>query len=71
MNAFEVPTAGISIDGVVYVGVITNYTPEKDVYKALLMRFDERAQTFSSVREISHLPGGHFIKLALHTRRRT
>jgi len=66
MNAFEVPTAGISVDGIAYVSVITNYTAEKDVYKALLMRFDERAKSFAAVRELSHLPGGHFIKLALH-----
>ena len=65
MGPFEVPAAGISLGGAAYVSVITNYTPDKNAYKAMLLQFDEASHDFTSIRELSHLPGGHFIKMTL------
>lgn len=65
MGPFEVPVAGLSLDGTMYVVVKTNYSPRPPAYTALLTRFDESARSFSSVRELSHLPDGHFITMTL------
>ncbi len=65
MGPFEVPVAGISLNGTMFVVVSTGYTPERNAEKSLLTRFDETARTFTTVREISHLPNGRFIKMTL------
>ncbi len=65
MGPFEVPTAGISLNAVPYVSVITNYTPDKNTYKAVLLKFDDASGSFTSVRQLSQLPDGHFIKMTL------
>ncbi len=65
MGPFEVPVAGLSLGGVMYVVVKTNYSPDSLTDTSLLTRFDEGAHTFSSIRQVSQLPGGHFIKMTL------
>ncbi|MHB8574726.1 MAG: DUF4185 domain-containing protein, partial [Dehalococcoidia bacterium] len=65
MGPFEVPGAGISLNGVLYVTVLTNYTPDRSMYTSLLLRFDESARSFSRVRTISRRPGGQFINMTM------
>lgn len=63
MGPFNVPAAGISIGGRMYVVCITGYPN----YSSVLTRFDEQTKTFHAGRTISHLPGGHFTNMALVT----
>ncbi len=65
MGPFEVPVAGLSLDGTMYVVVSTNHSADRSTDTSVLLRFDPRARTFSVVREISRLPSGHFIKMTL------
>ncbi len=65
MGPFDVPTGGLSLDGAMYVLVKTNYGTDGSTYQSMITRYDESTQTYSSVRELSHLPGGHFITTTL------
>ncbi len=65
MGAFEVPVAGLSLNGVMYVVVSTNYTPDRMSEKSVLTRFDEAAHSYTVIRDISQLPAGHFVKMTL------
>jgi hypothetical protein len=65
MGAFEVPVAGISIAGQMYVAVSTNHSPDRSTDRSVLTRFTLPA-TFQPLRTISQLPAGHFVKLSLH-----
>lgn len=65
MGGFDIPVAGISLDGAMYVAVKTNYTPGQQTSVTLLTRFDEETRHFTVVRELSRLPGGRFITLTM------
>jgi hypothetical protein len=65
MGPFEVPVAGISLNGTMYVVVKTDFTQRPSAYTAVLTRFNERSQSFSKVREFSRLPDGRFITMTL------
>jgi hypothetical protein len=68
MREFEVPIAGISVDGVQYVAVKTDYfAAQRAVTRSVLTRFDERTRTFTPLRDLSRLlEGGKFIDGAFH-----
>jgi hypothetical protein len=61
MDGFNIPVAGISVDGVMYVAVKTNHTTGQQTNVTMLTRFDEEAGRFTVLRELSRLPGGRFI----------
>jgi hypothetical protein len=65
MAGFEIPTSGISIDGVAYVAVKTNYTPRSLTDHTLLTRYDESHRSFEPLRELSRLPNGRFITTSI------
>src|SRR5688572_9591136 len=60
MDGYNIPVAGISLDGAVYVAVKTNYTPGQQTSVTLLTRYDETTQHFTVLRELSRLPNGRF-----------
>jgi len=66
MGAFEVPVAGISLGGRMYVVVSTNHSPDRSTDRSVLTRFQPPA-TFQPLRTLSQLPEGHFVKQSLHT----
>jgi hypothetical protein len=65
MGAFEVPVAGISLGGQVYVAVSTNHSEDRSTDRSVLTKFTLPA-SFQPLRTISQLPGGHFVKMSLH-----
>lgn len=65
MGPFEVPVAGISLGGQMYVAVSTNHSPDRSTDRSVLTRFTLPA-TFQPLRTISQLPAGHFVKMSLH-----
>ena len=70
MGADDIPNGGISLpDGVFRVcnsGADEALAdPHQNAY-SVLVRFDETAQTFTTGRTISQLPGGRFVFTALH-----
>ena len=65
MGAFEVPVAGISLDGQVYVAVSTNHSMDGWTDRSVLTKFTPPA-SFQPLRTISQLPEGHFVKFSLH-----
>lgn len=65
MGPYEIPVAGISLDGIAYVVVYTNFSPRAATMRSVLTRFDEDGQAFVALREISHLPGGRFLNMTL------
>lgn len=65
MGAFEVPVAGISLAGQVYVVVSTNHSEDRATDRSVLTRFT-LAETFQPLRTMSQLPEGHFVKMSLH-----
>jgi hypothetical protein len=70
MGADDVPNAGISLNGQIYLVVNTgsdtsNPNPHAKDY-SVLAKFDEKAQTFATGRTISEMPDGHFIITTLH-----
>jgi hypothetical protein len=65
MGAFEVPVAGISIGGQMYVAVSTNHSEDRSADRSVLTRFAPPA-TFQALRTISQLPEGRFVKMSLH-----
>jgi hypothetical protein len=65
MGAFEVPVAGISLGGQVYVAVSTNHSEDRSTDRSVLTKFTLPAN-FQPLRTISQLPEGHFVKMSLH-----
>jgi Domain of unknown function (DUF4185) len=65
MGAFEVPVAGISLSGQVYVVVSTNHTEDRSTDRSVLTKFTPPTN-FQPLRTISELPEGHFVKMSLH-----
>jgi len=65
MGAFEVPVAGISLGGQVYVAVSTNHSEDRSTDRSVLTKFTPPAN-FQPLRTISQLPEGHFVKFSLH-----
>jgi hypothetical protein len=65
MGAFEVPVAGISLGGRVFVAVSTNHSEDRSTDRSVLRKFTPPAN-FQSLRTISQLPEGHFVKMSLH-----
>jgi hypothetical protein len=68
MGAFEVPTAGISLDGRMYVVVNTNHSDEWQTDRSVLTRvsFPVTPTGFHPLRTISQRPDGKFLKMSLH-----
>jgi hypothetical protein len=66
MGPFEVPVAGISLGGQMYVAVSTDHSPDRSTDRSVLTRFTLPA-TFQPLRTISQLPAGRFVKMSLHT----
>ena len=66
MGAFEVPVAGVSLGGQMYVVVSTNHSQDGSTDRSVLTRFTLPA-TFQPLRTISQLPAGRFVKMSLHT----
>jgi len=69
MGAFEVPTAGISLNGQMYVVVNTNHSDERQTDRSVLTRvsFPMTPTGFQPLRTISQRPDGKFLKMSLHT----
>ncbi|HXW62094.1 MAG TPA: DUF4185 domain-containing protein [Candidatus Acidoferrales bacterium] len=65
MGAFEVPVAGISLGGQVYVVVSTNHSDDGSTDRSVLTRF-KPPTNFQPLRTISQLPEGRFVKMSLH-----
>ncbi|MGB7730242.1 MAG: DUF4185 domain-containing protein [Candidatus Acidiferrum sp.] len=65
MGAFEVPVAGISLGGQMYVAVSTNHSEDRSTDRSVLTKFTP-PETFQPLRTISQLPEGHFVKMSLH-----
>ena len=65
MGAFEVPVAGISLGGQVYIVVSTNHSEDRYTDRSVLTKFTPPAN-FQPLRMISQLPEGHFVKMSLH-----
>jgi hypothetical protein len=72
MGADNVPDAGISLNGQIYISAKTGTTTDgmgnsdgSNAY-AVLVRFDETSQTFTSGRTTSALPGGHFVTVSFY-----
>jgi hypothetical protein len=66
MGAFEVPVAGISLGGQIYVAVSTNHSEDRSTDRSVLTKFTPPAN-FQPLRTISQLPEGHFVKMSLHS----
>ncbi len=68
MGADDIPNAGISLGGKVYLACNVGSDASLDNPQAgdhsILVRFDEAAHTFTYLREVEQ-PGGHFIGTAL------
>jgi hypothetical protein len=65
MGAFEVPVAGISLGGKMYVAVSTNHSEDRSTDRSVLTRFTLPAK-FQPLRTISQLPAGRFVKMSCH-----
>jgi hypothetical protein len=68
MGAFEVPTAGISLNNQMYVVVNTNHSDEWQTDRSVLTRvsFPVTPTGFRPLRTISQRPDGKFLKMSLH-----
>ena len=62
----DVLVAGISLDGQMYVAFSTNFTRGGATNRSVLTKF-VAPETFQTVRTISELPGGRFIRLSMHS----
>ncbi len=67
MGIDDVPHAGVSLNGTIYLGIKTgnvslgNGNNDQSHDYSVLATFDETTQTFTSGRTISTLPSGHFV----------
>jgi hypothetical protein len=66
MGPFEVPVAGLSLNGQIYVAVSTNHSEDRSTDRSVLTKFTPPAK-FQPLRTISQLPDGHFVKMSVHT----
>jgi hypothetical protein len=66
MGPFEVPVAGLSLNGQIYVAVSTNHSEDRSTDRSVLTKFTPPAR-FQPLRTISQLPDGHFVKMSVHT----
>jgi hypothetical protein len=65
MGPFEVPVAGLSLNGQIYVAVSTNHSEDRSTDRSVLTKFTPPAK-FQPLRTISQLPEGHFVKMSVH-----
>ena len=65
LTLMDVPVAGISLNGQIYVAMSTNFTKGRSTERSVLTKFAAPA-TFQTVRPISALPSGYFIRMSLH-----
>ena len=72
MGAYNVPDGGIYLNGQTYIRVRTGQvtdgsgnTDDSHGY-TVLVKFNETAQTFTSGRTMSAMPGGHFLTAAMY-----
>jgi hypothetical protein len=65
MAPMDAPVAGISLDGQMYVAISTNFTRGASTSRSVLTKFAPPA-TFQTIRTISELPAGKFIRMSLH-----
>lgn len=66
MRGFEVPVAGISINGKPYIFCKREHTRGGYTDHTSLVLFDEAKGTFKTLRSVSRLPLGKFIKVSAH-----
>jgi hypothetical protein len=64
MGAFEVPVAGLSLGGRMYVVLSTNHQDDRNSDRSVLTTFTPPT-TFRPGRTISQLPSGRFVKMSL------
>ena len=63
LPSFDVPVAGISIDDTMFLTIKGNHSdidPMTDI--SSVVQYDDTDRSFTTIRELSHLPNGHFIK---------
>jgi serine/threonine protein kinase len=65
MSLGSVPVAGISLGGQMYVVVRTHNPRDRSDFHSVLTKF-VAPSTFQTLRTVSQLPSGHFIKISLH-----
>ena len=68
MGAFEVPTAGISLNNQMYVVVDTHHSEDWQTDRSVLARvsFPVTPTGFQPLRTISQRPDGKFLKMSMH-----
>jgi Domain of unknown function (DUF4185) len=68
MGAFEVPTAGISLNNQMYVVVDTQHSEDWQTDRSVLTRvsFPVTPSGFRPLRTISQRPNGKFLKMSMH-----
>jgi hypothetical protein len=66
MALLDVPVAGVSLDGQMYVAVSTNFSKGRATDRSILTKFVPPA-TFQTMRTISQLPEGRFIRMSMHS----
>jgi Domain of unknown function (DUF4185)/TIR domain len=65
MTPMDAPVAGISLNGQMYVAVSTNIKAGRATDRSILTKFSAPA-TFQTIRTISQLPDGRFIRMSIH-----
>ena len=65
MSLMDVPVAGISLDGQMYVAASTGGTRGRATSRSVLTKFSAPS-TFQTIRTISQLPDGKFIRMSMH-----
>ncbi|HXC33927.1 MAG TPA: DUF4185 domain-containing protein [Verrucomicrobiae bacterium] len=65
MAPMDTPVAGISLDGQMYVAISTNFSRGAATSRSVLTKFAPPA-TFQTVRTISEMPAGKFIRMSMH-----
>ena len=65
MGVFDVPVAGISLGGQMYVAVSTNFSKDHTTDRSILTKFSPPS-TFQALRTISERPAGRFIRMSMH-----
>ena len=72
MGAYNVPDGGIYLNGQTYIRVRTGSVMDSSGNNdgshdyAVLTKFNETTETFTSGRTMSSLPGGHFVTAAMY-----
>ncbi len=65
MSLMNVPAAGISLDGQMYVAASTGGNRGRATSRSVLTKFSAPS-TFQTIRTISQLPDGKFIRMSMH-----